>query len=342
MDGTLQSQVPSFISNFVSQSLKTPDFRLLQLAGDASARRYYRVVSGDKTWVLMSWEPFKATEYPFLSVHRLFADSGVHVPEVVGISEKDGLILLEDLGDLTLERKFWENQNFEVAKPFYEKALHELLKIHFSTLKSKVQSTAHRLQFDTEKFMWEFNYSREHLLEGMGQLHLNDVEKSMLQSTFLSISQRLHAEPKWITHRDYHSRNLMLKYDEVRVIDFQDARGGPLQYDLVSLLRDSYVNMSETDAEDLMESFWVEAKPHMKQDMSWEHFRLMFELQSVQRCFKACGSFSSFWNGRQDKRYLKYIQPTLKRVLKALYNFPEYKEFSSFLLDSGLSERTYE
>lgn len=334
MDGALQS--------FVKEALDLDSFRVLQLAGDASARRYYRVIVEDKTWVLMNWEPFKAADYPFLSVHALFADSGVKVPEIVAVSEERGMILLEDLGDLTLERKFWENQNFTLARPFYEQALSELIKIHFNTLKSKVQSTAHRLQFDTDKFMWEFNYTRDHLLEKMGQLKPTPVQNDLLQTTFRNISERLHHEPKWITHRDYHSRNLMIKFDEVRVIDFQDARGGPLQYDLVSLLRDSYVNLSEEDSGRLLESFWHESKKVMNVDMSLEHFRLIYELQTVQRCFKACGSFSSFWNSRQDTRYLKYIQPTLKRVMKALYSFPEYKDFSCYLLDSGLLERKYE
>ncbi|MBX3019931.1 MAG: phosphotransferase [Bdellovibrionaceae bacterium] len=333
----------SALKSFVADSIKTQNFRLIPLAGDASARRYYRVADAEeKTWVLMSWEPFKAAEYPFLSVHTLFKDAGVTVPEVVGVSETGGLILLEDLGDLTLERKFWENQTFEPAKPFYEKALDELLKIHFATLKSKVSSTAHRLQFDTEKFMWEFNYTREHLIEKMGQIKLTPAQDTLLQKTFRDISERLHQEPKWITHRDYHSRNLMIKFDEVRVIDFQDARGGPLQYDLVSLLRDSYVTLADADADLLLHTFYDEAKKNFTKPMSLEHFQLMYELQTVQRCFKACGSFSSFWNARQDTRYLKHIQPTLKRVMKALYSFPEYREFSGFLLDSGLLERKYE
>lgn len=330
------------LKSFVTDAIKTSDFRLIPLAGDASARRYYRVASDDKTWVLMSWEPFKAADYPFLSVHALFQDAGVTVPEVTAVAEEKGLILLEDLGDLTLERKFWENQTFEPAKPFYEKALEELLKIHFATLRSKVSSTAHRLQFDTEKFMWEFNYSREHLIEKMGQIKLSSTQETLLHSTFQKISERLHQEPKWITHRDYHSRNLMIKFDEVRVIDFQDARGGPLQYDLVSLLRDSYVNLNESDADKLLNQFWNESRKNFTKPMSFEHFKLIYELQTVQRCFKACGSFTSFWNARQDTRYLKYVQPTLKRVMKALYTFPEYKDFSAFLLDSGLLERNYE
>ncbi|PWU19165.1 MAG: hypothetical protein C5B49_06175 [Bdellovibrio sp.] len=327
---------------FLTRVLNRTDYRLIQLAGDASARRYYRIAGGDRTWVLMVWEPFKANEYPFLSVHRHFQASHVFVPEVVSFSEEEGLVLLEDLGDLTLERKFWENQNPEMVIPYYEKALDELVKIHFLTLRNNINSTAVRTQFDTEKFIWEFNYCREHLLVQLCQLTLNPEQEEVLRATFTSISQRLHSEPKWISHRDYHSRNLMIKLDQVRVIDFQDARRGPLPYDLVSLLRDSYVQIPDDMAEGLVRTFKEKAKPYLPKDFSSEHFDLMYELQTVQRCFKACGSFSSFWNTRKDTRYLKYISSTLRRVLKSLYYFPEYRDFGNFLLDSGLLERKFE
>lgn len=321
---------------------KKPEIHVAQLAGDASARRYYRVTSDDRSLVLMSWEPFHADDYPFLSVHRHFKAAQVQVPEVVAISESEGLILLEDLGDLTLERKFWENQNSAAVVPFYEKAIDELIKINFATARVDVSSTASRTQFDTEKFLWEFNYSKEHFLEKLGELKLSPELADSLKAIFVAISQRLHELPKWITHRDYHSRNLMIKTERMRVIDFQDARGGPLQYDLVSLLRDSYVTLGDDFVSSLLKTYLSRAEPYLPKDFSTEHFYLMFELQSVQRCFKACGSFASFWNTRQDTRYLKYISPTLKRVLKALLVFPEYSAFANLLIDSGLLERKFE
>lgn len=327
---------------FLTKALSNSDVRIIQLAGDASARKYYRVAATDRTWVLMSWEPFKAADYPFLSVHAHFLAAGVRVPEVIAMSEGDGLVLLEDLGDLTVERKFWENQTTDAVVPYYDQAIDELIKMNFHTLNVKQDSTAVRTQFDTDKFLWEFNYCKDHFLEKLAQLQINSEASSILQSTFYGISDRLHKEPKWITHRDYHSRNLMIKLDQVRVIDFQDARRGPLQYDLVSLLRDSYVNMSDELIEHFLRSYLEKAKPFLPQDFSHEKFHLYFELQTIQRCFKACGSFASFWNTRKDTRYLKYISPTLKRVLKALYFFPEYKDFANFLLDTGLLERKFE
>ncbi len=327
---------------FLNTSLGLGDFKVIQLAGDASARKYFRVALGERTWVLMSWEPFVASDYPFLSVQNLFKNCKVSVPEVVAISQDKGLLLLEDLGDLTLERKFWENQDAGSAVKYYHQAIEELIKIHFDTADSKVDSTAHHLNFDTAKFKWEFNYSKEHLLEGLGQLKLTPAQLQTIDTTAHDISARLDQEPKWICHRDYHSRNLMIKLDQVRVIDFQDARGGPIQYDLVSLLRDSYVGMSDQMITELAADFWNVAKKKVGKDLSMERFQLIFELQTVQRCMKACGSFASFWIQRQDTRYLKYIFPTLKRVQRSLSHFPEYKDFALFLIDSGLPEKKFE
>src|SRR4051794_29548809 len=105
---------------FLKSSLKA-DFQVLRLAGDASTRKYYRIISEDRSWVLMFWEPFEDPEkYPFLDVQRHFARNGIRVPGVEEMAKELGVVLLEDLGDLTLERKFWENQNQEMALPYYQ------------------------------------------------------------------------------------------------------------------------------------------------------------------------------------------------------------------------------
>lgn len=332
----------AFLNPFLEASLKTPDFKVYSLAGDASNRRYYRIVHNQQSWVLMRWEPFNPEQYPFLSVLNHFALSGVHVPQVLNMSPKEGLILLEDLGDLTLERKFWEAQNQDQSLEFYKMAIDELFKIHHLATADQRPCTAFDLKFDTEKFLWEMNYGRENLLEGILNYKFKESEAQDLQNIFISICTRLDKEPKKIAHRDYHSRNLMIKLDQMTVIDFQDARLGPLQYDLVSLLRDSYVDMSDEMAHKLIEYYLDLSKKHLPQDFSRAHFDEVYELQTIQRCFKACGSFASFYHLRQDRRYLKYLSGTLRKVLKAISEFPEYKQFADILIDSGALEQKYE
>lgn len=331
------------ILSFLTSHLQTENYQLIPLAGDASSRRYYRVVEGNHSWVLMEWEAFTADDsYPFLSVRNHFQKHGIHVPDVQAICGEKGLVLLEDLGDLTLERKFWENQNQEQILPFYRQAIDELIKIHYqATLDTNSKCTAFQVKFDTSKFLWEMNYGKEHLIEKLAQIRLTDLQNKQLQENFLSICGRLDKEAKYISHRDYHSRNLMLKLGKMRVIDFQDARMGPIQYDLVSLLHDSYVDLSSESQNQIL-SDYIEKSSHFNSEvLNRDKFEEIFNLQVIQRCFKACGSFSSFYNNRADTRYLKYISSTLQKVADYLEFFPQYNNFRSIISSSQLLDTDF-
>lgn len=331
-----------FIQSFLKKALKSDDFKVYSLAGDASNRRYYRVILEHHSWVLMHWEPFNPENYPFLSVLNHFAKAGVHVPEVVFMAPQEGLVLLEDLGDLTLERKFLESQSQEASLDFYKMAIDEIVKIHHKATALSGPCTAFDIKFDTEKFLWEMNYGKDNLISGILKFQWSDSSAKEIQKIFTDICSKLDREPKKIAHRDYHSRNLMIKLDEMKVIDFQDARMGPIQYDLVSLFKDSYVNMNDEMTLSLMDYYLNASSEFLPKDFSRAHFDEIYELQSIQRCFKACGSFASFYNLRNDKRYLKYLSGTLLRVLKSLTEFPEYKAFADILIDSGALERKFE
>lgn len=326
---------------FLEKSLKKSDFKIIQLAGDASTRKYYRVVVDNQSLVLMKWDPFQPEKYPFISVLNHFAEAGVHVPKIIDMSAKDGLVLLEDLGDLTLERKFWEQKEPENSFPYYKLAIDEIIKIHYPASNLKKTCTAFDIEFNTEKFVWEMNYGKENLIKGVLGYDLPEKVDREIVAIFTKISEILHKEPKYISHRDYHSRNLMIKFDRMCVIDFQDARMGPVQYDLVSLIKDSYVDISDEFGQKILNYYFERAKEYNK-SFDVKHFNTIYELQSIQRCFKACGSFASFFHQREDRRYLKYLTPTLKRVLKSLAGFPEYKTFTNLLIDSGALEKDFE
>jgi N-acetylmuramate 1-kinase len=343
----ISSEAQKEFLSFLNNALQNREVEIFQLAGDASARRYYRTVAGNDSYVMMVWEPFKDDgSYPFLSVRDHFAKHGVSVPKVIAKAPDQGLILLEDLGDLTLERKFWENQSQQLALPFYRQAIDELIKMHYPASFDRTDCTAFKMEFDVEKLLWEMNYGREHLLTQLCEIKFSDIEKRELDRVFLKICTTLHEEPKFIAHRDYHSRNIMLKHGKARIIDFQDARLGPVQYDLVSLLRDSYVNMEEPIARELI-GYYLDRRKEFNttqkiEDSSIERFMRIYEVQTIQRCFKACGSFSSFYNLRSDTRYLKYIAPTLQTVRASLSSFDEYRPFLDLLVDQGVFEREFE
>ncbi len=322
---------------FLTPLIESEDYNVLPLAGDASTRRYYRVVSHEQSWVLMQWEPFKNPEsFPFLSVQSYFNQNKIRVPKVIGFSEDEGLFLLEDLGDLTLERRFWEFQNQENVIPFYQKTLDELIKIHALQFEKKPKDTctAFDIEFSVEKLLWELNYAKKHLLEGLLQLSMTEKTQNELEEEFIHICTQLYGSPQVVCHRDFHSRNVMISYNEFVVIDFQDARLGPPVYDLVSLFYDSYVDLSDQSILVLMDYYKSNFPYFSSYNLSSEQWQELFDLQSIQRCFKACGSFASFKMTRDDNRYLNYIKPTLERILLKLEIFPELKTLKKLISES--------
>jgi aminoglycoside/choline kinase family phosphotransferase len=330
------------LHDFLHKSFASEDFHVFALAGDASSRKYFRIVHDDHSYVLMSWEPFvDNNKYPFLSVLKHFHTCGVRVPKVIGKHPEKGLVLLEDLGDLTLERKFWEATNQDSVLPFYQMAIDEIIKIHYTATQNKQDCTAFDIAFDVDKFTWELNYAKEHYLERFLQITLSDTDKAKLAATFLEIATTLHKEPKVICHRDYHSRNLMFKLGKMFVIDFQDARLGPIQYDLVSLLHDSYVNLNPKLQEEILQYYFSEVKKISGKNIDRKHFDEIYSTQIVQRCFKACGSFASFHNMRNDTRYLKYLRKTTETVVAELIKIKKYSFLTELLQERVLNNPKY-
>lgn len=330
---------------FKRADIAVSDLSIERLAGDASTRSYFRLVAdGSNSYVLMVWDPFEnPDQYPFLSVQGLLASHSILVPKVVSLWPEKGLVMLEDLGDYTLERRFEESLDFDLTRPFYEKAIDQLVKIHgLTALRDQSDCVAFRNAFDYDKLLWELNYAKKFFLQGLCECPDKPKTEKLLEKTFERVCKLLSAQPRVLVHRDFHSRNIMIKLNQTYIIDFQDARLGTVQYDLVSLLRDSYVDIKKEDEVELIGHF---ANQMEKQGMDCSlnaEFQEIYEMQSLQRALKACGSFASFYVTRGDTRYLKYIPKTIRQVLKSSLLFPELSEFSTWLVDLGLSEKKYE
>lgn len=315
----------SQLNEFVRKSLRLKEFSIFPLAGDASSRKYYRVSSGDDTWVLAKWEPVAQPEkYPFISIQKHLHDNHINVPKIFAADYANGLYLQEDLGDLTLERKFWENLHQENVIPFYKVTLDQLALLHRLSLDKShyAQCTAYSVRFDTEKFKWEMNYTLTHLFKTF--LQIPSIDEEGLQKEFEALASTLAHIPSVLTHRDFHSRNLMIKGNKIYFIDFQDARMGPPQYDLVSLVHDSYVQLSDSSQHALVDYYlqvFPEALSLYKNKKEFLHY---FNLQMLQRCFKACGTFAAINAQRGDPRYLKYLPHTLGKVHSALEGIDDY------------------
>ncbi len=338
------SRENSTLLAFISSFLRNQKFTIESLTGDASSRKYFRFFTCEKkqSYVLMAWEPFDSINFPFFNVQKYFKLNKIKVPEILDFDSQHGLVILEDLGDHSLETEFWSTEKQEKYIPYYEKTLEELLKIQFYSTIAKGDCIAFTLNFDTEKLNWELQHTKKNLLIGLLKISNQELDKYQVDVSFKNIAERLHEQPQYIQHRDFHSRNIMIKNDETRIIDFQDARLGAIQYDLVSLFKDSYVNFPELLEKKLLAEYFNEAKKITPIDASYEHFSYIYELQTIQRCLKAAGSFASFYVLKNDARYLKYLSQTLNTVQSSLQLFPEYKNILTLFEHYKLTQIDFE
>jgi hypothetical protein len=157
------------------------------------------------------------------------------------------------------------------------------------------------------------------------------MAEATLLGQFWKIAAMLAQQPRVLTHRDYHSRNLMLCQDRLRVIDFQDARLGPCQYDVASLLYDSYVVLPPDLREKLLTYYLEQKAARDGQALDRESFVWVFDYMCLQRNLKALGTFAFQTTVKRSTRYLGAIPPTLSYIRANLARHPELGQLSELL-----------
>lgn len=327
------------LTEWLSRSKKIQS--VVKIPGDASTRSYYRVGADQTSYILMKMEHFEkeGTQLPFLVLQKHLKMSGIDVPTVLDVDPANGFILLEDLGDTTLLRKLQDVCTPDVERELYERVIDSLIDLQnqASPSKNSPPLEAFNLLFDHKKLMWEMNFTIEHFYKTYLGREMDPRDLSVMQNRLSEICTLLANEPVVFTHRDFHSRNVMVtptadkRRERFVMIDFQDARMGPAQYDLASLLKDSYYQLDELQIERLLDYYIVRREALTEQKINRVEFRRMFDLMSVQRNFKAIGSFASFLNRRGNPGYLKYIGNTFENIRRTLLAYPEYSDLREVL-----------
>ncbi len=325
------------IEKWVSESQQFKS--IVRLPGDASTRCYYRLKSKAGTFILMKMDPFKkeGTKHPFLSVRNHLAAAGVDVPQVFDVNPELGLVVLEDLGDVTLLHRLQSVTHSGVELSLYQNAIDALIQLQRNASDPKISTPldAFNLRFDHEKLMWEFNFTLEHFYKKYLNRTIQVKDERTMISGFDDICTYLAEQPVVFAHRDFHSRNIMVtpkgKKERFVMIDFQDARMGPHHYDLASLLRDSYYQLGENQIHALLDYYMDQAADLFGKKIDKEKFIYTFDMMAVQRNFKAIGSFASFLNRRGNATYLKYIGNTFENIRRTLLKYPKYHKLREVL-----------
>jgi len=314
-----QARIDQYLSD---SGLAARKSKVVALTGDASTRRYFRVIPSDGPSIVLALHegPIDVATLPFVAVARLFSRMPLPVPEVLGHADPLGILALEDLGDVTLQ------SHVGAGTPSEHEALYRQAVAFIGALQHRgaelltPSDPPAQLSFDVEKLTWEMDFFVKHFVEGYRGAVLSTAERGVLAREWAEIVEELASERKVLCHRDYHSRNLMVHDGQLYVIDFQDARMGPDTYDLASLLRDSYVDITELELDSFIAYFLA-----IKGITDAVEFRRRFDLMALQRNLKALGTFGYQAAARRNPIYIQYMPRTLKYVVD---NLEKYARFS--------------
>lgn len=313
------------------------DLELELLHGDASARRYVRVAGGfaGSPVVAMILAAEKARfseeamgreapdELPFANVQRYLEGLGIRVPAVHYADETLGVMLLEDLGDLTVERSL-ATADADARKTLYRRAVDLLVEIQARTAAWKpVDCIAYTRAFEFDLLRWELDHFIEYLLGADRNVVLSGAEKEVVDRAFDRLAGAIAGWPRVFVHRDFQSRNLMLKGEEMVLIDFQDCLLGPQVYDLTALLRDSYVQLEPELIDELIDRYLdgcgLAGLDRPEKKVLLDQFHRM----TLQRKLKDSGRFVFIDRVKQNPDFLPFIPASLNYVSAAFNHLPD-------------------
>lgn len=322
------------------------------LAGDASTRRYVRLwldgppstpptlvamiladrgvaMSSDELVVLAQGP----TELPYLNVHRFLVTLGLGVPEVVVDAVDRGVLLLEDVGDVTL----WEAAQAGGAEQclrLYRAAIDQLLLLQIEGTRQRVEGCiAFQQAFDERLFLWEFEHYIEYGIEKRPGQSLAAADATVLRQHFARIARRLDAQPRFLNHRDFHSWNLHVQDGLIRVIDFQDALLAPAPYDLATLLgdRDTPQLIHPAIESELLGYYIEQWNAHSDQPLEPAEAEEVYFLCALQKALKVVGRFFFLDLVKGKPGYMRYIPSTVRQVRRLLPRFPEHAAMAEVL-----------
>ncbi len=337
--------LPSLVARVAGPAAR-PEF--VEMPGGASTRRFWRVTWAPGRSAIAMFVPDatrpdeivkhddlhdgRRRRWPFLEVRELLEARGIAVPAILAEDCDEGVILVEDLGDDTLAR--YLERHPESREPLYQSAVRDLAVAQRVLSDLPPDSVVRGRRFDADLLRWELDHFREWALEAQGVV-LSPTELRAFEALATRLANRIADCPSAFVHRDYQSRNLMVRERggarQLVWIDFQDALGGPRVYDLVALLNDSYQTFDRAFVEARLDEYAA----HQGLDAEGRRaVGLEFELVTVQRKLKDAGRFVYIDRVKGDASFLGFVAPTLDKAARALERLPDalgYGELAPFI-----------
>ena len=309
-------QRETLLKDWLTSVYPNQPFELSFAAADADFRRYFRATFADgSTVICMDAPPEKMRESVanYLKVRDLF--SSLNVPTVLAKNLELGFIVLNDLGDVQYLKAMQQENTPEAHKALLLEAIDELIVLQQASQPNQLP------EYSREILLREMNLFPEWFVAKELNSSLNFAQRQLWQQTMDALLPVIEAQPKVYVHRDFIVRNLMLTRGRPAVLDFQDAVYGAITYDLVSLLRDAFIEWDEEFTLDLVIRYWEKARAAgLPVPAQFDTFYKWYEFMGVQRHLKVAGIFARLWHrDGKDKyrpeipRFLNYLRRTSRR-----------------------------
>jgi len=287
-------------------------------SADASFRTYYRLSKDDETYVLMDSSLLLESLIPFVNMNERLESVNVRAPHIIVKNMESGYLILRDFGS----RHYLDILDEDNYKVLYKKAIDEIVKMQRT-------DTTNLPPYDKDFLLFEMELMEEWYLGKYLDVSLTKEQKNIIKTTLDTIADVVLEQPQGVfVHRDFHSRNIMLTpKDDIGIIDFQDARVGAITYDLVSLLKDCYIEWDKEEVNELALYY----RDGVGLDVDDATFIRWFDFMGLQRHIKVLGIFArlSLRDGKDG--YLDDIPLTMKYVLETGSKYPETKELVTLL-----------
>ncbi|MBU6139936.1 MAG: phosphotransferase [Proteobacteria bacterium] len=278
---------------------KISDCEIKKVAGDASFRSYYRIFSGEKTYILMFAPPAYEDVKPFMKIDEFLVSRNFFAPKIFAADIDSGFLLLEDLGDETYSRVLAKDPSQEMK--IYQQACDVLLDLHKASIPAEVEEYNHALLFREVLLFVDWYLPLQ-------KRFLSLEKKAQFKLSWFKIFDLLSKEKRVLVLRDFHADNLMTIPRGVGLLDFQDAVIGSNAYDLVSLLEDARRDVDEKTRQKIIE-YYLD-----KSGCDRENFLRDYSILSLQRNIKILGIFSRLSVRDKKHNYLSLIPRVLDFV----------------------------
>jgi aminoglycoside/choline kinase family phosphotransferase len=303
-----------------------PVERIVPASSDASFRRYFRVHREGGTQIAMDVPPERESLEAWLRAARIFAATGVHVPPVLAVDTEQGFVLIGDLGRQHYLEALGGGADPE---PLYADAIDALVRMQAGG----AAGAAELPPYDEELLLRELELFPEWFIARHLGLSPGVAARRAIANAFDWLCEEALAQPVVLVHRDYHSRNLMVRPEgNPGIVDFQDAVRGPISYDLVSLLKDCYIVWPRRKLLGWLDRYRERAaEAGLDVGADCGQFLQWFDRMGLQRHLKVLGIFARLWHRDGKPGYLADLPRVLDYTLEMTAAEARLAEFDAFL-----------